>query len=325
MRSLFTRAARDNKGHRLTPVAFIIFAVAAFIVISSAVGKAAFRYSPEADNISTGSLPPAILSPDTDVLQHANQGREGVDLAARLTQDGGLINRPISWKIFQRDQLSTLPARAVFNEKTPIVETNLKPGPYRIEIRYGHVTIARNIDILPNTRLGITFILNVGGLRSLSRVTGMDASEYSTASHKIFRLGNEKTLGKLPGKLIVDTIGQGEIVRLAAGQYRIESRFDNGNTLAIALVTIKPGILTSLNIDHQAALAKLAFLSSRAKPVKWLIHSHKGQWKKSGKNMNPAVILAPGRYTFSAQIGQKTFSRTVSLAKGKSTTIVLGN
>ena len=320
MRSLFTRAARDNKGHRLTPVAFIIFVVAAFFVFTSAMSKAAFRQTPQNDNITTGSLPQTLLSTDDTRLHHAEQGSEGLDLAARLTEEGGFIQRLISWQIFQRNGESGKIGKSIFNKKTSIVEAQLDPGDYHIEINYGYAKLIRDVTILPKTRIGITFILNVGGVRTLSRVKGMDASAYSKAQHAIFHLRDNG-----PAKLIADTIAQGQIIRLAAGRYRIDSRFDNGNTIASANVTIKPGILTSLNIDHQAALAKIAFLSAPDSPVLWQVLSHKGRWTRTGKSLHPAMILAPGRYTFSATIGEKKFSRTVSIAKGKSTTVILGN
>lgn len=318
MRSLFTRAAQHKKGHRLTPVAFIVFAAAVFVIVSSAIGKAALRAP--ADNITTGSLPPASALIDEDkFIRHAKSGKEGLQLAARLTQTGGFIQRPISWKIFKRDpDIGTL-GPLVYSKTTPIIEAPLQPGSYRIEAAYGFATTTRDVTVLPKTRLGLTLILNVGGVRTLSRVSGMDASHYSDARHAIIALPDNK-----PEKLITEHISQGEIVRLPAGQYRIESRFNNGNTLATALVTIKPGILTSLNIDHQAALAKLSLQSGKFKPVTWRVYSHKGNWTKTGHSHNPAMVLAPGRYTFSAKFGQKSISRIISLVQGKATTIVLG-
>lgn len=319
MRSLLTWAAQHKKGHRLTPVAFAIVAAAAFVIFNSSEGKTAFRGP--SDNIITGSLPPASsLSDENIYIRRTAKGNEGIELAARLTENGGFIQRPVSWQIFERDAQLGLIGRKVLSNKTPIVDTPLAPGAYRIEVNYGYAFASRDITVLPKTRIGITFILNVGGIRTLSRIAGMQAARYSDARHSIIALPNNK-----PEKLITGNVAQGETIRLSAGQYRIESRFNNGNTLAVAKVTIKPGILTSLNIDHQAALAKLALLARDNQPVAWQVHSLKGKWTKTGSNKNPAMILAPGRYIFSANIGNTKFSRTVSLAQGKSTTIVLGN
>jgi len=326
MRSLFTPTAQHKKGHRLTPVAFAIFAAAVIVIFTSVIGKAAY-YKPT-DNIITGTLQPAPSFPANNIfMRRAELGNEGIELAARLTQDGGFIHRPISWQIYKRDvDLGTI-GKAVFKGHKAQAGTTLPPGDYRVEAKYGHAVVSHDISILPKTRIELTFVLNVGGLRTLSRVAGLDASHYSTASHSIIALRDNQ-----PEKLITSSSNQGEIIRLAAGQYRIESRFDNGNTLAIANVTIKPGILTSLNIDHQAALAKLSLLSAKPVsgdlPVSWKVHSHQGNWTKTGKNHNPAqnptMILAPGRYTFSARFGTSKYSRTVSLSQGKATIIVLG-
>jgi len=318
MRSFLTWAAQHKKGHRLTPVAFAIVAAAIVVLFSSSKGNSA--YLPPSDNFITGSLPPALsLSGENTFVRRAAKGNEGIDLAARLTQDGGFIQRPVSWQIFERDAELGLTGKTVLSNKTPIVDAILPPGAYRIEVQYGYASARRDITVLPQTRVGVTFILNVGGIRTLSRVVGMNSTQYTDARHSIIALYDNK-----PETLIVENVAQGETIRLAAGEYRIESRFDNGNTLAVANVTIKPGILTSLNIDHQAALAKLALLSAGNKPVVWQVQSLKSSWLKTGKNKNPSMILVPGRYLFTANIGKNQFSRTVSLAKGKATTIVLG-
>lgn len=318
MRSLLTWTAQHKKGHRLTPVAFAIVAAAAFVIFTSTEGKSAFRGP--TDNIITGSLPPASsLSDENIFINRTAQGKEGIELAARLTQYGGFIQRPVSWQIFERNANLGLIGKRILSNKSPILDAALPPGAYRIEVNYGYASASRDVTVLPKTRLGVTFVLNVGGVRTLSRVAGMDATSYSDAIHSIIALPDNK-----PEKLITNNVAQGQTIRLAAGQYRIESRFNNGNTLAVANVTVKPGILTSLNIDHQAALAKLALLSAGNKPVLWKVHSLKGKWTKTGNNNNPSMILAPGRYIFSASIGNTKFSRTVSLPQGKATTIVLG-
>lgn len=322
MRSLFTRAAQHKKGHRLTPVAFAILAAAIFVVFNTSTGNTAYRASAESTkNIVTGSLPPtSTLVDEHTFVRHTAKGNEGLDLAARLTASGGFITRPVGWQIFERDADLGLVGRKVLSDKTPVMEAKLQPGAYRIKVNYGFASASRDITILPQSRVGVTFILNVGGVRTLSRVAGMNAAQHGNAHHSIIALPDNK-----PEKLITENVAQGETIRLSAGQYRIESRFENGNTLAIANVTIKPGILTSLNIDHQAALAKLALLSANNKSVNWSVFSIKGKWTKTGKNKNPAMILTPGRYVFSANIGNDKFSRTVSLAQGKETTIILGN
>ncbi len=318
MRSFLTRAAQHKKGHRLTPVAFAILAAAIFVIFSASQGNSAYRAP--TDNLFTGSLPLPLVPVDEDIyVRRTAKGNEGIELAARLTDDGGFIKRPVAWQVLQRDPELGLVGNIVLSEKTPIVDAALPPGAYRIKADYGFASASRDITILPKTRIGVTFVLNVGGIRTLSRVVGIDAAQWASARHSIIALPENK-----PAKLITSNVAQGETIRLAAGQYRIESRFDNGNTLAVANVTIKPGILTSLNIDHQAAIAKLALLSSGKQPIIWQVYSLTGKWSKTGKSKNLAMILAPGRYVFTARIGTEKFSRTVSLAEGKATTIVFG-
>jgi hypothetical protein len=314
MRSLLTRTAQHKKGHRLTPVAFAILAVAIYVVF---FGQARAAVRAPADNIITGAVPSA--KNHNQYLRHTPKGTEGLELAARLRIDGGYIKRAVKWTVFKRDRDLGTTGKQVFSAKLPIADMVLAPGEYRIEAEYGYARQSRNVSILPKTRLAVTFIMNVGGIRSLSRVSGVDPSNYSSARHTIFALPDRG-----PARLIAQDIRQGQIVRLAAGSYRIESRFEKGNTLAIANVTVKPGILTSLNIDHQAAFARLTLRTNGNQKVNWSILSHNGRWTKTGSVTRTSLILAPGSYTFSARIGNKSFTRTISLAQGKATTVILG-
>ena len=314
MQRLLTRAVQHSEGRRLTTVAFAILAT--IILLSSAIGAYA-AYNPDTNNIITGSLP----TPDQhkEYLRKTEQGNESMSLSARLREDGGLINRNISWTVSKRDVLSAKLGTQVYSGKTPLAEMKLEPGHYHITVRYGYAELDRNVKILPGTNLSVVFVLNVGGIRTLSQVTGLAAADYALARHSIIALFDNK-----PEKLIASSIQQGEIVRLPAGNYRIESRFPHGNTVATAHVTIKPGILTSLNIDHQAAFAKLLLRKNGETPVKWKISSLQTNWTTSGNIAQPKMILSPGRYVFSAKIDGQKFSRTVQLVPGKATVIILG-
>jgi hypothetical protein len=62
----------------------------------------------------------------------------------------------------------------------------------------------------------------------------------------------------------------GEIVRLGAGSYRIESRFTPGNASEVAQIDVKPGLLSAVEIELPAGIARLAAPSSSAN-VTWII------------------------------------------------------
>ena len=314
LQRFLTRAVQHSEGHRLTTVAFSVLAIL-ILAASSITVRAA--YNPQTGDIITGSLP----APDQhkEYLRQTDEGNEGLSLTARLREDGGLINRKIYWTVSRRDVLSAKLGTQVYNDATPIADLKLAPGHYHVSVRYGYAEVERDIQILPRTHLTIAFVLNVGGIRTLSQVSGLGAADYALAHHSIIALYDNK-----PEKLVASKIQQGQIVRLPAGRYRIESRFPHGNTVASAHVTIQPGILTSLNIDHKAAFARLQLRQSSKKSVQWKISSLQTNWATSGNISRPEMILSPGFYRFSARIGTQEFSRTVELESGKATIVILG-
>ena len=319
MPRLLTCARQHKQGHRLTPVAFIVCSVFA-TALNSSVVSAAFR-APSDNQIITGSLPSPAQQEEQ--LRYAKQGTEGLELAARLSQTGGYIKRPVEWSVFERDPQMANLGKRVFHGVVSLADISLKPGKYRIEAKYGFASQSKDVTILPETRLAVSLNLRVGGIRTLSKVFGVNAISYAKATHKIYQLRDNK-----PVKLITDKVLQGEVIRLSAGEYKIESRFELGNTLAVAKVTIKPGILTSLNIEHQASMARLQFIKQSQTEAKWTVTSLKdgpnGGWTKSGTSDKPNIILAPGRYKFAAQINGKKFIKTLTLERGKAATILLG-
>ena len=317
---LVTCARQHKQGHRLTPVAFIVCGVIAIASLST-ITNAAFR-APSSDDIMTGSLPPVVQQDEQ--LRHANAGTEGLELVARLSQTGSYIKRPIEWVVFSQDPQMAQFEKEVYRGLVSLADISLKPGQYRVEAKYGFATSSKTITILPKTRVAVSLNMRVGGIRTLSKVFGVNAAGFANATHTIYALHDSK-----PNKLITKTVSQGEIIRLSAGEYKIESRFELGNTLAVANVTIKPGILTSLNIEHQASMAKLQFIKPSNTKAKWTVTSVKGgpngQWTKSGTSTKPNIILAPGRYRFLADIDGKKFVKTLTLEQGKSALILLGN
>ena len=315
MPRLVTCARQHKQGHRLTPVAFIVCGVIATASLSS-VSNAAFR-APSNDQIITGSLP--APSQQEEQLRYAQEGSEGLELVARLSESGSYIKRPVEWVVFARDAQMANLGQVVYRGTQSLADISLKPGQYRIEAKYGFASTSKDVTILPRTRLAVSLNLRVGGIRTLSKVFGVNATSYSKATHTIYQIQDNK-----PVKLITKQASQGEVIRLSAGEYKIESRFELGNTIAVANVTIKPGILTSLNIEHQASMARLQFIKQSQAQAKWTVTSLKGNWTKSGTSKKPNIILAPGRYQFAASINGKNFTKTLTLERGKAATILLG-
>ncbi|HHI81980.1 MAG TPA: hypothetical protein ENJ99_02400 [Rhizobiales bacterium] len=315
MHRLLARAAQHHKGRRFTAVAFAF--LAAVFANEAAPAKAVESPALLPGAVTTGTIP-APAKPYEIRITQTRKGSEGLELNARLDAAGGYILRPISWTVRESAPGISGPGETVFSSSAPLADMVVAPGRYEIEAHYGHALSRHTIEVLPGTRIAMTLILNVGGVRALTRVAGVDASRIAGASHTIISL--DEANGE---KIIATSVAQGEIVRLPAGRYRIESRFAGGNTVASADVTVKPGILTSMQIDHQAALARLTIPAGRDTPVNWQIKSLDDNWSKDGKTSKVSLVLAPGRYMFSATVRGHVLNRKVRLEPGKATVVLL--
>jgi hypothetical protein len=221
-------------------------------------------------------------------------GAEGLELSARLTAEGGLIQRPVSWTLHR------LGGERVFDGSMPTASLALEPGDYLIEATYGSAHVAQAVNLEPRERIGLTFVLNVGGVRILPRV----ADFANLSLHPISAV--YATSGPDQGKLITLSDYPGEVLRLPAGSYRIESRYAAGNAEAVAEVIIKPGLLSSIEISHRAGIAHLAGPPDAV----WSLTDEKGRSVPLGQASE--VVLVPGRYIARAKTGGG--ERTISFS-----------
>ncbi len=292
MHATLTRAAGQHQGRRQKAAALIVLAAAYAFMFSGPLMAAQepVQTAPEV----TGSLKPF----GTDHEMHteiARPGNESLTLGARLKTNGGLITRPIDWTI--RNVLGSGTGDIVWHSEEPLAETPLAPGDYVVEADYGTAKFFQPVTVTPGQRLVMTFILNIGGIRPLSRIDGVGYPSNMPATHDIYAL-----TGPDAGKQIAAGVKQGEIVRVVAGTYRIESRFADGNTVAETKVTVKPGILSSIEISHLAAYAQVNIPATGTRLATWKIQQIGGYWERSGKSDAFALVLAPGTYSVDAEV-----------------------
>ncbi|HYM99751.1 MAG TPA: hypothetical protein VET25_08395 [Aestuariivirgaceae bacterium] len=303
-----------SQGHRLAAVALSIFA---FSLMSSAVELAAAT-QPLASPEITGSLP----LPEAPYDQRAfitKRGTEGFELAARLHERGGLITRPISWRVFR---LLTSPdggGELIYEGNTPIADFVTLPGDYRIDIEYGFARFSRVIALEPAHHLSIAFNLNVGGLRVLSRLIAPAAVSFRTA-HRIYSLSGTNRM-----HLVAENATPGDLLRLPAGRYRVESHLAPGNAIARTDIEVKPGVMSAVEIDHAAGIASLAFQGASGPEVKWQILDEAGRIAATADGSTPDVVLAPGDYQVKAASGAETLSRQITISAGQRLEVKLGH
>ena len=154
--------------------------VAAALFLVAAVSVLAPRLAHSAATVELSRAPGQII-PDRNfvhdiAIELVDPGREGLELSARLSDEGGLIQRPIDWRI------RSAAGEPVFAGQVGIADVALPPGDYRIEARYGNAALTRDLTLLEGNRLIVSFVLDVGGLRVLPRLKGLGFPEVDTES-----------------------------------------------------------------------------------------------------------------------------------------------
>ncbi len=307
--------------HRHHGSAKSAFAVAAVLFLVAAVTVVAPRiaWSATANTFQVSSIPrnAATMLPNTaahDVaIEMVAAGREGLELSARLSEDGGLIERPITWTI------SSASGEPVYAEDVPVAQVPVKAGSYLVVMKYGAVHLSQTVTVADGTKIIASFVLDAGGIRVLPRLQELGLPATPSRS-LVFAL-----TGARKGQLIATSDEPGEILRVPAGEYRIENRFDQGNATAVADVNVKPGLMSAVEIDHAAGLARLAFVGAPDAHVEWTIADSKGNALLPITGLSAKVVLKPGAYTATAQTGSETLSANFVIASGESRDIILGN
>jgi len=243
-------------------------------------------------------------------MESVRTGAEALELAARLTENSGLIQRPIAWIL--RDGAGEI----VLRSTAAAAGTLAAPGEYEVEATYGAVRLKRKVNLPAGHRLSVVFTLNVGGIRVLPRLAGIGLP--ATPSFTTIYA----TSGTAAGQLVGVSEMPGEIIRVGSGSYRIESRFSPGNVIAVTEVVVKPGKMSAVEIDHRAGVAHLV-LQPAKQAVSWTITDEAGAEMPPIPGASADVVLKPGRYTARASIGDATLTESFSIAAGESRSIVL--
>jgi len=304
------RARQHSRGRFFTGAALNF--VGASLLLSLATSPVLAAQRTDADTIITGSLPAATANVPLELrIEITRPGLEGIRLAGRLSEDGGLITKPVTWKLVRTLGNGAQGGEPVYSDARPVADIPLEPGNYRIEARYGSVSAVKPVVLAKGQHLGLTFVFNVGGLRTLSTLGREPLPHRVRAVHRAYAVN-----GTSAGKLIATSEMQGGLMRLGAGTYRLESEIEPGNTVTHTEVTIKPGILTSLNLDHEAGIA----IVDAPDGVPWSVDSQENNWRRSGIGAG-VLTLAPGRYIYN----DNDQTRTIIIVAGKRTRVRAGD
>ena len=253
----------------------------------------------------------------------AGNGDEGLRLRGQITSGTAPIARPIDWAAYRVEDAEADRWRKIADVSTPVASIPLPPGRYVVRAAYGAVRAAKVLVVRPGRRIDATFILNAGGLRILPALAFMDTPEGAAAKHWIFAAVPNENGGR---RLFAQSDVIGEVIRLNAGTYSLVSRLGNANAVVETDVTIRPGMLTEVEINHKVGLVTLR-LSGAARetasggPVKWQLFDSRGAIVFRAEGRETAQVLLPGRYRAMAEYRGKSYTSEFTVEIGEKKTV----
>jgi hypothetical protein len=239
-------------------------------------------------------------------------GQESIALAARLTESSAFIARDVSWQV--RNAAGDLLLDATSNE----FESALPPGEYTIQAQYGAVSLREIVRLPEGNSVAVNFILNAGGLRVLPTIKDMPGGGFESNTLVYALTGLER------GKLVARSDLPGEMLKLAAGTYRVESRFGLGNTKAVTDVVIRPGKLSAVEVTHDAGIAQLTYAGTTNAAVIWEIRHSNGEALKPISGAEQRLPLKPGDYIAAVRVNDEVFTASFTVTAGEEHVIVVG-
>lgn len=241
-----------------------------------------------------------------------------ITLQARLIEDSQPIAEDVVWRIFQRDATISARPRLLQSHAQSRPTINLEQGTYYISAAYGRAHLTRRITVLARSTVTHDFVLNAGGLRADVTVDGGRKPSPQEVTIRVYADESDQS-GQRP--VVISNARAGDVLRLNAGLYHIESRIGRANAVVRSEVSVEAGKLTIARVRHQAATVTLKLVDrpggEAIARTRWAILSQSGDVLQESVGALPSHVLAPGPYTVTATAGQRTFRRDFVVSSGR--------
>ena len=279
-----------------------------------------------AGNPDKEAAPGPDHKPEFTIQDKAAPKLQGIKLKAKLTAEMRPISRPVEWSVYKVENSDQTLWKQVGAVRAAEPTMKLDPGQYLVRARYGHVTASKMIEVKSRKQSDITFVLNAGGLRILSHLIFVDAPRGKQATHFIYT-GDADENGMR--QLIAKSHIQGDVIALNAGRYRVISRLGEANSVVSTDVTVSPGVLTAVEVNHKAGVLSLkvdndadAESSPKAK-TNLVVFDDDGNLVARARGESVQTILAPGRYSITVERAGKKVTEDFDIRIGESKAIEL--
>lgn len=238
-------------------------------------------------------------------------------LAAKLSEDGDLIENGIVWRVFKPDASDDgkLPMIATANGGT--TRFALLPGSYLVHAGFGRAGITKRITVGTDAREEV-LLLDAGGLKLNALLSGGVRIPSDKLRFSIYA-GAETGTGERP--LIIPDVKPDDIVRLNAGTYHVVSNYGSVNATIRADLVVEAGKLTEANVEHRAAELTLKLVREEGgeamADTAWSVLNPSGEVIKESVGAFASMVLAEGDYVVIAKNKEKLYQREFTVVAGR--------
>ncbi|MEP3276739.1 MAG: hypothetical protein ABJN26_21230 [Stappiaceae bacterium] len=246
---------------------------------------------------------------------------EGIDegalyLVARLKEDGANISNGMVWRVYDTEQNEEGRLDIVATSTGGDAEFRLKPGQYVVHAAYGFASALQQVAISKRVQT-MTINLNAGGVKLDAVVDQTIPLPQDEVLFDVYRMDYDQRGER---KVVAESVGKGEIVRLNADTYHVVSRYGDVNAVVRADIQIQPGKLVEAKIYHNAAEMTLKLVNEPGGEAlagtAWSILTPGGDVIVEGVGAFPSYVLAEGDYEVVAKYRGKNFVRNFTVEPG---------
>lgn len=243
-------------------------------------------------------------------------GKAKLALEALLTADSAPVDRGLVWRVFRLGGDNAPPKLVTLSRNSQAVLV-LNPGQYAVNAAFGRAHLTQLVTVEEGRKHLETFVLNAGGLRVKTAVSGAGGTIKANAHYDIFTDERDQSGNR---HRIASNVRPGLITRLNSGIYHIVSRLGDANAQVSADVAVEAGKLTEALVSHEAGKVTFKLVTQASgeaqADTEWIIMTRGGEIVKETAGALPSHLLAPGDYSVSARWGGKLFTRTFAIRSG---------
>jgi len=163
-------------------------------------------------------------------------------------------------------------------------------------------------------------VLNAGGLSVDAKLAFLEPPSGKQAKQWIY--GKLKDKDGKP-KAYARITDPKQTIRLNAGTYKLVSLFGAANSIVETEVTIKPGLLTEVEINHKSGIVSLKLPGNTSSELEVQILDASNKSVISQSAQTGSYVLAPGTYTAVAKIGDKSSKTPFKVKEGEAKEVVI--